>query len=386
MGGRSYKLATLFGIRVGVNASWFLILFLFILLLNEPVRESLAATEGTAYAVTVLLPLVFFGSIVLHELGHAMAARREGIGVSGIDLFFFGGLMRMNRDTSSPGSEFRVAIAGPVVTLLLALGFYAVSAAISSPETALNAGRFEGDDLGAVELVMSFAAWVNAALLVFNLIPAYPLDGGRVLRAAAWRISGDRERGTRMAARVGQGFAYLLIAGGIALAFTGDAFNGIWFVALGWLMSQAAGGAVAQTAFSEKLRGVTVADIMDVEPVVIPAGLRAREAWEDFYLRYGWDWFAITEGDGRLVGPAQRAAVEHAVEAEGGTMPMRELVSREAAHDGRVEADATLEALLTSQELRRLGALMAVDERGRLRGVVTLDQVTRALQSRLAPS
>jgi CBS-domain-containing membrane protein len=173
------------------------------------------------------------------------------------------------------------------------------------------------------------------------------------------------------------------VGAGLLLTFTGDAWNGIWFVALGLLMGQAAGGAVAQTAFAEKLRGVTVADIMDSEPVTIPAGMVASEAWEDYFLRYGWEWFAVTEGDGRLVGPALRGQTEHAVEAEGGTMPMRELVAREGAHEGRVSADATLEALLGSEPLRRLGALMAVDERGRLRGVVTLDQVTRALQAKL---
>jgi CBS domain-containing protein len=227
---------------------------------------------------------------------------------------------------------------------------------------------------------------VNLVLLVFNLIPAYPLDGGRLLRAAAWKLSGDRERGTRFAARVGQGFSYLMIAAGLALAFTGSLIDGIWLMALGWLMGQAAGGAVAQSAFAERLRGVTVADIMDVEPVAIPAGRRASEAWDEFFLRYGWDWFAVTEGDGRLVGAAHRDRVEHAVEAEGGSMPVRELVARDSAQEGRVNADASLEALLTSEALRRLGALMAVDEGGRLRGVVTLEQVTRALQSRLAPS
>jgi len=386
MGGRSYKLGTLFGIRLGVNASWFLILFLFIVWLNEPVRDTLDGSETLAYAVTVALPVLFFGSILLHELGHAVVARREGIGVSGIDLFFFGGIMRMNRDTSSPGSEFRVAAAGPAVTALLAAASYGLATLISGAGGAFDAATFQDDaSVGPVELGVSFMASVNLVLLIFNLIPAYPLDGGRLLRAAAWRLSGDRERGTRFAARVGQGFSYLLIAGGLALALTGSLIDGLWLMALGWLMGQAAGGAVAQSAFAEKLRGLTVADIMDAEPVAIPATQAAHEAWEQYFLRYGWDWFAVTEGDGRLVGAAHRDRVQHAVEAEGGSMPVRELVTRETAQDGRVSADASLEALLTSESLRRLGALMAVDERGRLRGVVTLEQVTRALQSRLAP-
>ena len=385
MGGRSYKLATVFGIRIGVNASWFLILFLLILWLNEPVRDTLDASEATEYAVTVALPVLFFLSILLHEMGHALAARREGIGVSGIDLFFFGGLMRMSRDTPSPGAEFRVAAAGPLVTLVLAAALCGGAIASAGLDGAVDAATFGGEDPSIGLMLTAYTGLLNVALLAFNLIPAYPLDGGRLLRAAAWRLSGDRERGTRFAARVGLGFSYLLIAGGLALLATGSVIDGVWLMVLGWLMSQSAGGAVAQTQFSEKLRGVTVADIMDAEPVTISGAMRASEAWEDYFLRYGWEWFAVVEADGRLVGPAQRPAVEHAVEHEGGTMPMRELVGRDSAADGRVEADASLEALLTSEPLRRLGALMAVDERGRLRGVVTLEQVTRALQNRLAP-
>ena len=125
---------------------------------------------------------------------------------------------------------------------------------------------------------------------------------------------------------------------------------------------------------------------MDAEPVTIPAGLPAARAYEDFFLRYqGWDWFAIVEDDGRYAGLAHRAAVQHAALAEGGAIPVRDLAARRAA-EGQVAADAPLEALLSSEPLRRLGALMAVDPDGRLRGVVTFEQVTRALRARLAPT
>jgi Zn-dependent protease/CBS domain-containing protein len=381
--GRSYKLGTLFGIRLGVNASWFLILFLLIVLFHAPVRDTIAGGETAAYLMTLGLPAVFFGSIVLHEVGHALMARREGIGVSGIDLFFFGGLMKMDQDTPHPGAEFRVAAAGPAVTAVLIAIAWAAGSAIGPggfPVFELRAGA----QTPPLELLLGWGATINVLLLGFNLIPAYPLDGGRLLRAGAWRLTGDRERATRFAARIGQGFAYLLIALGIALAFTGRAFQGVWLVVLGWLMAQTARGAVMQSGFSEKLRGVTVADIMDAEPVAIPADLPARDAFETYFLRYGWEWFAVVEGDGRLVGAAYRDPVERAVEHEGGSMPARELVARDTAQEGRVDAEASLEALLGSEPLRRLGWLMAVDERGRLRGVVTFDQVTRALQTRLA--
>jgi CBS domain-containing protein len=151
---------------------------------------------------------------------------------------------------------------------------------------------------------------------------------------------------------------------------------------LGYLLGSSARAAIAQSAFTERLRGVTVADIMDADPVTIPADLPASRAWDEFFLRYqGWPWFAVVEPDGRYAGLAHRAAVEHATLGEGGAMPVREVA---AAGEDRVRDDAPLEALLGSEGLRRLGALMAVDAEGRLRGVVTVEQVTRALQARMS--
>jgi CBS domain-containing protein len=166
----------------------------------------------------------------------------------------------------------------------------------------------------------------------------------------------------------------------------GYAFDGIWFAALGWLLASAARGTLAQSRFTEQLAGITVADVMDSEPVTIPAGLSAAQAYDDFFLRYqGWDWFAVVEDDGRYAGVAHRAAVEHAALREDGSVPVRDIAAAGAA-DGQVAADTPLEALLASEPLRRLGALIAVDADGRLRGVVTFEQVTRALRARLAPS
>ena len=154
---------------------------------------------------------------------------------------------------------------------------------------------------------------------------------------------------------------------------------------LGWLLGSAARSAIVQSAFTDQLEGITVADLMDAEPVTIPADLPAARAYEDFFLRYqGWDWFAVVEPDGRYVGLAHREPLRQVAEA-GGDRPVRELVVPAAA-DGQVQADAPLEALLGSEPLRRLGALMAVDGEGRLRGVVTLEQVSRALQAHLAAS
>jgi CBS domain-containing protein len=295
----------------------------------------------------------------------------------------------MSRETDSPGAEFRVAVAGPLVTLLIIVIASIAAVLIAGEDSFWDAARLSAEaDASPVEVVISLLVSMNLVLLLFNLVPAFPLDGGRIARAAAWKVTGDRHRATRFAARIGIGFGWLLMLGGLALVVLvdGAAFDGIWFGALGWLLASAARGTLAQTRFTEQLAGITVADVMDAEPVTIPAGLPALRAYDDFFLRYqGWDWFAVVEEDGRYAGIAHRRAVEHAALQEGGEMPVRDLAAPGAA-DGQVPADAPLEALLSSEPLRRLGALMAVDAEGRLRGVVTFEQVTRALRARFAPS
>jgi Zn-dependent protease len=383
LGGSSIRLTTIFGIRVGVNVSWFLILFLAIFWLQDSFGDALDGDRQLGFIVAVLTAFGFFGSILLHELGHALAARREDIEVSGIDLFFFGGVMKMSRDTTSPGQEFRVAIAGPLVTLLLVTVGGLASIALLGWDQAWSVVQLDGVvDTGPVELWLTFLVAVNVLLLGFNLVPAFPLDGGRIARAAAWKITGDRGKATRLSAYLGQAFAALLIGYGIYILFAlDDSIGGLWAIVLGYLLGSSARAAIAQSAFTERLKGVTVADIMDSEPVTIAADLPAARAWEDYFLRYqGWPWFAVVEADGRYAGLAHRAAVEHAAVNEGGSMPVRDVA---AGGEDRVRDDAPLEALLGSEALRRVGALMAVDAEGRLRGVVTVEQVTRALRARL---
>ena len=383
LGGSSIRLGTIFGIRIGVHITWFVVLFLFIYWLNQAFDDTLEPT--LAFWTAVAAAFGFFGSILLHELGHALTARREGIQVSGIDLFFFGGVMKMGSDTRSPGQEFRIAVAGPLVTFAIIVVAAFGSTALLGWDGFLDSAFLrEGSASSAFDLWLSFLVSMNVLLLVFNLIPAFPLDGGRIARAALWKLTGDRGRGTRVSAYLGQGFAALLILYGIYRLAQDDTTGGLWAIILGYLLGSSARAAVAQTEFTDRLKGVTVADIMDSEPVVIPAELPAAQAWDEFFLRYqGWPWFAVVEADGRLAGIAHRAAVEHAAVTEGGTMPVRNVT---AGADDRIRYDEPLESLLSSEPLRRLGALMAVDAEGRLRGVVTVEQVTRALRSRLNPA
>jgi Zn-dependent protease len=384
--GGSIQLVRIFGIRIGVTTSWFLVLFFFIFILSGSFRDVLDSSDTTAYATAVASVLLFFASLLAHELGHALVARRQGIEVLGIDLWFFGGVAKMSRDSDTPGREFAVAIAGPLVSLGVVVLCAAIGFAAVGPDKFFDAAFLdEGADVTPALLLLSWLAMINAFVLVFNLLPAFPLDGGRLVRAIAWKLTGDRLKATRASAVLGQVFAYILIGLGLyALLLTDAVLTGLWLAVLGWFLLQAARGAVAQTAFSERLGGVTVADIMDSEPVSIPAGISATRALDEYFLRYRWPWFPVVDESGRFVGIVHQERVQGAERLGDGERPVGELMD---ADDGewRVGADASLESLLGSEPLRRIGALFAVDRDGRLRGVVTIEQVRRALQSASVP-
>jgi len=385
MGRGSVQLARVFGIRIGADYGWFLILFLAIFFAREQLDELTAASERTVYIAAVVEAFLFFGSIIVHEMGHALVARREGIAVSGIDLFLFGGLMHMRSEPATPGAEFRVAVAGPAATLLVIAVSTAAGIGLGGVDEFTDAVTLNGaGTLPVGTTIVSSLALINVVVLVFNLIPAYPLDGGRIARAAVWKVTGDRHRATRAAAIVGRGFGGLLVLGGLLLLAYGHTFDGVYVAILGWLLGSQARNVAVQSAFTERLEGVTVADIMDAEPVIIPAATAGLRAYEDYFLRYhGYEWFAVTEPDGAYVGRVDRDRVMRAAEGPDAERAVREMTGEDA--DGRVRDDATLETLLASEPLRRLGALMAVDAEGRLRGVVTAEAVARALRSRLVP-
>jgi Zn-dependent protease len=381
-GGRSIPLVRIFGIRVGVDPSWFLALFLFIWWLTDYYQTALpGSNDGSAFTLATLSALLFFLSILLHELGHAVVAIRNGISIAGIDLWLFGGIAKMSQDTSSPGVEFRVAVAGPVVTLLIAilcagLGIVAAGGA----NEYWNAVAFDAESTaGGFVAMMSYLASINVLLLVFNLIPAFPLDGGRIARAIAWKVTGDRTRATNFAATIGRGFSYVLIGVGIFMAIQIDFLSGIWLVFIGMFLGQAARSATYQTAVLSRIEGVRVRDVMDHEPVAIPAGMTIADGLHEYFLRYRYDWFPVVDDAGRFVGIVDRERAERIPDDRQGVFTVREILRNEE-DNLRVRSDDPLEVLLGRQALMRLGALMAVDDGDRLLGIVTWDQVRRALQ------
>jgi Zn-dependent protease len=378
-GGGSIQLARVFGIRIGVDWSWFIALFLIIYWRNQDYEVVVPGSDP--FVLAVISALLFFLSILLHELGHAVVALRNGIPILGIELMIFGGVARLGRDTDSAGVEFRVAAAGPLVTLLIAIGCFVAGAASAGGVEQMMDCVFVDRTQSATTAVLGHLALVNAALLVFNLIPAFPLDGGRIARAIAWKISGDRNKATRFAARLGQLGGYGMIGLGVALFLAGSTVGGIWLGFIGVFLAGAARSAEVQAKFAGRIEHIRVSDVMDAEPVAIAETSSVSDAEHDYFLRYGWPWFPVVDTSGRLVGVVSREAVESVGLEQRRERTVSSVMARDDGSSGlRVGLEEPLETLLGQEGLTRLGAIMAVDGEGVLRGIVTVEAVRRALQ------
>jgi Zn-dependent protease/CBS domain-containing protein len=375
----NFQLGHIFGIRIGVSASWFFVLFFLIYWLgSEYFPQVLNGSRTTAYAVAVGGALGYFASLILHELGHALAARRLGIPIAGIDLWFFGGLSQMRREPQTASEEFKVAAAGPAVTFVLFAICFAVGAVLASgshiTDVALTRQGFKTTP--ALALV-GWLAFINGILLLFNIVPAFPLDGGRIARALIWWRTGDRNRATSLTGRSGQAFALVLGLLGV-WAFASGATLGLFTLLLAFILYQAAGGAVLQGALGRRIQNVTVADIMDREPVTIRADMTLLDAQEQFFLRYRWPWFAVVDPARHFLGVVRQERTETEITAGRPALAVGDVLEEDMPV--RIKEEAPLESLLGSEGLGRLGAMVAVDGDGVLQGVVTLAQVRQALR------
>lgn len=268
----SLRLGRIAGIPVAVN--WSLLAVFWLLswsLAAELLPDSAPGYGRSAYWVAaVATTVVFYATLLAHELAHSVVSRRNGIGVRQITLWLFGGVAQLEGEATNPGAEFRIAIAGPATSLVAAVTFAIVAVA--------------ADGLGVSDLIVAAAAWlsgINLTLAVFNLIPGAPLDGGRVLRAALWWHHGDRVRSAVSASRAGRVVAYLLIGAGL-LTFTGGQVTGLWLVFLGWFLLSAARAEESHYLLRDALEGVRVGDVMTHQLVTAPMSITVGQLVDDY--------------------------------------------------------------------------------------------------------
>jgi Zn-dependent protease/predicted transcriptional regulator len=280
MGG--FRIARIIGIPIYIHYTWFVIFGLIAWSLSEGYFPSRYPDlpASTYWAKGLVAALLLFGSVLFHELGHSIVAIRNGIGIVSITLFIFGGLARLKQDPNAAWVEFKVAIAGPMASFFLAGFFYA-------------AAQLEIGGAGGVA-VTTYLALLNMILGTFNLVPAFPLDGGRVLRAVLWKFAG-KMKATRIASGIGTFFAYLLILHGVYGLVRGEGLNGVWSILIGWFLKDASAGAYQQVRLSEMLSGVRVRDLMVPNCVAIPVHISIEEAVQDYFLRYGYGGFPVED-------------------------------------------------------------------------------------------
>jgi Zn-dependent protease/CBS domain-containing protein len=272
-----FRLVRLFGIQIRIDWSWLLILALVTWSLGSSFGQAHPTwTSGVVWGTALLAALLFFTSVLLHELAHSLVARARGIPVQSITLFLFGGVSSIQHDPDSPGVEFVMAIVGPLTSLVLG----AILLVVAAPHVrtiAASGNALQGlAQLNPLPTILLWLGTINVALGVFNLIPGFPLDGGRVLRSILWGISGNLRRATRWASWIGQGIAWLMIGTGIAMVFgvkipyfgTG-LLNGLWLAFIGWFLNNASAQSYRQIVVHDILEGVSVERMMRTDPPTV---------------------------------------------------------------------------------------------------------------------
>lgn len=368
---RSIRIGTLAGIPIGLQPLWLLIVALITWTLGAFYYPEQVAGIGPlpAYALGLGSALLLFVSIILHELGHAVIARRNGVEIEQIDLWLLGGVARMKGYPKKAGDELRFALAGPAVTVAIAGGFALALAAL--PAAAPDALR----------AVLEYQLLINLVILVFNMLPAFPLDGGRVARALIWGRSGDLRRATATAAAVGRGFGYLMIGLGV-LGALGGAVGGIWLAVVGFFVIVAAkaeeGGLRIRTAFEGREAG----RFMSFPAIAAPGAISVAEAVEDFFVRYRYTSFPVIEG-GRPVGLIDIERVERVPEDRRATTTVADVAVTDP--ELVVGEHQDVAELLERPAFQRVGRAVVRTADGEL-GVISTTDVNRALRAlRLRP-
>jgi Zn-dependent protease len=371
MFGRPIPLFKLAGFQIGLDWSWFILAVLITWTLASGVFPYyFPGLAPAAYlSMGVIAALGLFGSIVLHELGHALVARRFGLPIRRITLFIFGGVAEMEAEPERPAVEFWVAIAGPIVSFLVALGCWLL----------LQGAGGAGAGLPVLG-VLGYLATINIILAVFNLVPAFPLDGGRILRAILWYWKGSLRWATRVSSTIGGAFGILLIVLGVYRVLIGDFIGGMWWFLIGLFVRFAAQMSYQQVLMREALRGVPVRRIMTANPTTVPSGITIAQLIDDYVYRHHRSMFPVAD-NGRLVGCVSMHDIKRLPRERWSSTTVTEIMqpcTEATAISPEMDAMEALRLMSRSGNSR-----MLVTEGERLVGIVTLRDLMNFLNVKL---
>jgi Zn-dependent protease len=361
------KLFSVRGIEVRVHSSWLIIFLLILWSLSAGYlpRTYPDQSPGSYWAAGLVATLLFFASVLAHELSHSFVAQRAGMPVPGITLFVFGGVSQIAEEARDPQTEMRVAAVGPLCSFGLAALFWGLHTALARGEPSL------------ASTVLRYLAWINLALGVFNLVPGFPLDGGRILRSVIWWKTGSLTRATRWAADVGKGFAYTLMALGALQIFAGALLGGLWFIFIGMFLRTVAEGEYQQTVVRRSLEGVKVGDVMVEDVVSVSPDLSVAELIDRYFLHYGYKGFPVRDGE-RVVGIVALRNVKHVDPAERDQITVGQLMV-ELGDGDRVAPDRSLADALKQMAAQGTGRLLVM-EGERTVGILTKAGLARLLE------
>lgn len=364
----SLRIGKIVGIDLYIHAGWLIILVLLTWSLAGDRFVQLAPTwTNSTYWITALITsLLFFVSVLVHELAHALLARVHGLTVTRMTLFIFGGIEELEQAPRSPGSELQIALVGPGISLLLASLFYGLTLPFA------NTGTPE-------EAVLDYVAFINLALGLINLLPGFPLDGGRIMRALLWKFTGDYRRAARTATLAGQSSAYLLIVLGIGGFFTGNFFDGMWIIFIGWFLLSAGQSAHTQELIQTALRDVTVKRAMNPAPVTVPANISVQKLFDEYFQPMNISSAPVMQG-GYLAGLVTLAEVSQVQRENWGKTPVG-YIMRLKEQIFIVTPDQSLSTVLQSMLARGI-SLVPVVQDDLLIGVLNLESVISYLQQR----
>jgi Zn-dependent protease/predicted transcriptional regulator len=367
------QLGRVFGIRIGLHYSWFLIAILIVFSLSgQFATVHRDWSPGVVWGTAILTALLFFICIVLHELGHSVVAQSRGIRVPSIVLFALGGVSQMERESPDAKTEFWMALAGPLVSFVLgllclgsahAMGWAGPTSSAASPLVAM----------------LGWLAYINFMLGAFNLVPAYPLDGGRVFRAAAWWVTHSIERATRIASFVGQIFGFLFILAGLWQFFHGQGFGGLWIAFIGWFLLDAARSSRVQVEVMHALAGIKVRDVMEPNCAVIDATTNLQTLVDEHLLRTGQRCFMVQK-DGQMAGLITPADISR-VERRMWPLTTVEQAMRPLAQLQVVSPDAPVVQALETMARENINQL-PVASNGHLEGVLSRAHLLEILRTR----
>ncbi|QLE52397.1 site-2 protease family protein [Nostoc sp. C057] len=367
------RVGNLFGIPFYIHPSWFLVLGL----VTWSYSSGLAAqfpqlSAGFALLLGLMTALMLFASVVAHELGHSFVAIRQGIDVKSITLFIFGGLASLEKESKTPGEAFWVAIAGPLVSFLLC----GIVTVIGITTTAS----------GPLAAILGVLASVNLALALFNLIPGLPLDGGNILKAIVWKVTGNPYKGVTFASRVGQIFGWVAILSGVLpLILFGSAGN-FWNLLVGFFLLQNAGNSAQFARVQEKLTGLTAEDAVTHDSPIVSGNLSLREfADERVISGQNWHRFLVTDDDGQLVGAIAVDNLRNVPTALWSETQVKE-VMRPITESTTVQSDQPLLEVIQLLEEQKLSVLPVIRENGVLVGILEKAAIIQLLQSRTQPN